>query len=189
MDETLFHTFAKVVLLKKDGVTEELCNKKYITHRPDMGDVYMYDQFRDSDYFVKTSRPMEWLRHAEVTRNLKNAECVVITGRGNFDDNQRVINHFHAHGFMIEPENFHCVGDDEEATNTAHAKSRKIDQLLDNPHYWMQGWQNYNTVVMYDDHPANLIYLQYLSKEHKYAYVNFNGYLINGSECKRYPND
>jgi len=58
IDMTLFYTFAKIMVMKDGKKVRELDNQEYNSYELKDGEDYDFHQFRDADFFRKTSIPI-----------------------------------------------------------------------------------------------------------------------------------
>ena len=58
IDETLFHTKAKVGVVKDGKVIRMLDNQEFNTYKRKKGETYDYGQFANAEVFRKTSTPI-----------------------------------------------------------------------------------------------------------------------------------
>ncbi len=91
IDDTLFHTTAKI-LVKKDGkVVKELDNKEFNQYILKPGEEFDFHQFKSAEKFHKESKPIARML-AKAKMILKNSlnnpksKVIIVTARGDFDD-------------------------------------------------------------------------------------------------------
>ena len=58
IDETLFHTKAKVQVIKEDKILRILDNQQYNSYRLKKGESFNYGQFKSAKIFKETSTPI-----------------------------------------------------------------------------------------------------------------------------------
>lgn len=157
VDETLFHTEAKVKLIGKDGNVRILTSEQFndIKNHQGPGERLDLSEFTDAKLFHDTSKPIEnmWRTAQDILEGIGHrpgSRVVVITARENFDDFGMFVETFHKHGLDISEENFFTVGGAEN-------KKTKILELLQDG--------NYTEARMFDDHQPNLVDFLSLSEE------------------------
>jgi len=108
IDETLFHTFAKILVLdeKTGRLIRELDNQEFNTYKLKPGEKYDFHEFKDAKMFRKTSiaipktigRIKRMLQHID----RRESSIVFLTARGTFDNQQEFMKTFKEHGIPIE---------------------------------------------------------------------------------------
>ena len=58
IDDTLFHTTAKIAVMKDGKKVKELTNKQFNTYKLKAGEKFDFKQFKDADKFYKESQPI-----------------------------------------------------------------------------------------------------------------------------------
>jgi len=165
VDETLFHTKAKVKLIGKDGNVRILTSEQFNDLKNHRGPDERLDlsEFTNAKLFYDTSKPVEtmWRTAQDILEGIGHrpgSRVVVITAREDFDDFGMFVETFHKHGLDISEENFFTVGGAEN-------KKTKIRELLKDG--------NYTEARMFDDHHPNLADFLELSKEPGFDHILF----------------
>ena len=90
IDETLFHTEAKVQVLKEGNIVKILDNQKYNSYKLKEGESFDYGQFKSAKIFKETSTPIaKVIKRAKriihfATR--KGSKVIIVTARQDMDD-------------------------------------------------------------------------------------------------------
>lgn len=163
IDETVFRTFAKILVMKDGKVVRELDNMQFNSYVLKDGESYDFKQFRDAELFRKTSIPIPQTvnRIKRMLSNIKaqdsGSKIVFLTARSDFDDKATFLKTFKDHGIdMSRPDVFV-----ERAGNinvgTVDAAKKKI--MME---YIKTG--EYRRVRLLDDHKPNLRALKDIEK-------------------------
>ena len=59
IDETTFHTYAKVGVYKNGKKVRDLDNQQFNTYELQPGESFNFDEFKSSEVFNKTSKPID----------------------------------------------------------------------------------------------------------------------------------
>lgn len=161
VDETLFHTKARVHVKKDGNVVRSLTNREYNTDVLNPGEHYDFGEFKDAKYFRETSEPIEPVLK-RVNRILHNIELgkrpsdvVILTARSHFDNQEEFKNAFRDHGVWIDEVDIKTVGGDPGAV-----PDKKKNEVR---RYLASG--KYSRARMFDDSIANLKAFKSLEKE------------------------
>lgn len=168
LDQTLFDTKAQVKIKHLDSdVPVYMDSHTYVQHQYDMSK-YSYDfsEFRDPDFFVETSTPIELMRQWFLCHN-SNRTVIVVTGRTSFiPDNQKVYQHIKK---VMNPHfdfDFFTVGDSIDGKivkDTSAAKALFLKNFLDNSKTF------FNYFHIFDDNQKNIdAMVDEISKHPKY---------------------
>ena len=178
IDDTLFHTTAKVGVKSASGQTRTLSNADYNTDTRKPGEQYDYSEFRSADKFSKESKPISKMLgklnsiHANVKKS-PGSKVIINTARSDFDDKDKFLNTFKKHGVDIDDIHVHRAGNIESDEPVAAKKSMAIKHHLDS--------NKYRHATLYDDSKPNLDH--FLSLKAEYPHMKFNAYHVqpNGS--------
>ena len=181
VDETLFHTTAKVRVMRGDKHVESLSNSDYNTHELPDGHHYDFSEFRSAEKFAKESKP-----NARVLTKMKNlhskakevgGKVIINTARADFDDKDKFLDKFRKHDVDIDDIHVHRAGNLKTKGTVAEKKTSIIrDQI-------QKG--NYSHVSLYDDSEHNLKAFLGLKKE--YPHIRFNAHHVKpDGKFKRY---
>lgn len=155
VDETMFKTFAKI-LVKKDGkVVRELDNMQYNSDILMDGEEYDYGQFRDAAFFRKTSIPIPQTFNrikrmiSQIKLNDSGSKIVFLTARGAFKDLTEFKHAFKDHGVDIDGKTVDVSFMPEGSKMSVDAdKKRRILEYISSGEY--------RRVRLIDDHKPNL---------------------------------
>lgn len=171
IDETVFHTFAMIHVLKNGHIIKKLNNKEFNTYQLQEGESFDFSEFRDSTIFYKTSIPI--LNIMKLVRNyIKNNDKVIfLTAREDFNDKNIFLETFRKYNVDIDKSNVYVerTGNLKWIQKIADRKKETIKKYLSN---------QYSEVKMYDDDILNLLtFKEYLSKLN----YNFNAIHVSGN--------
>ena len=105
IDETLFHTEAKVQVSKEGKIVKILDNQQYNSYRLKKGESFNYGQFKSAKIFKETSTPIaKVIKRAKriihfATR--KGSKVIIVTARQDMDDKKIFKEAFKAQGIDI----------------------------------------------------------------------------------------
>ena len=105
IDETLFHTKAKVQVSKGGEIVRILDNQQYNSYRLKKGESFNYGQFKSAKIFKETSTPIaKVIKRAKriiyfATR--KGSKVIIVTARQDMDDKKIFKEAFKAQGIDI----------------------------------------------------------------------------------------
>lgn len=172
IDDTLFHTTAKVHV-KKDGKTvDKLSSAEYNSHSLPPGHEYDYHEFHSAHKFNTESKPVHRMMdkmkgiHASVKAK-GNGKVIMNTARQDFDDKHKFLDTFRQHGVDIDDIHVHRAGN-IKGMSVGQAKNEVIRKHLNTG--------NYTHVSLYDDSIENLNHFKELEKEH--PNVKFKAYHV-----------
>jgi hypothetical protein len=155
IDETMFRTFAKV-LVKKDGkVVKELDNQQFNSYNLKDGEEFDFKQFRDAELFRSTSIPIKSsvnrikkMLH-QIEKMDSKSKVIFLTARADFDDKKTFLDTFRDHGIKIDSPNVYIERTGNMKTGTIDGNKKKVMMK-----YIKTG--EYRRVRLIDDHLPNL---------------------------------
>ena len=173
IDDTLFHTTARVHVKKGGKTVATLSNSEYNTHQLPPGHEYDYSEFKSAHKFDTESKPVHRMmdKLKGVHSSIKGRGRVILnTARQDFDDKHRFLDTFRKHGVDIDDIHVHRAGNiaRDQGLTVAQAKNEVIRKHLNTG--------NYTHVNLYDDSKENLNHFLELSKEH--PNVKFKAYHV-----------
>lgn len=172
IDETLFHTKAKVKVVKGGKVVRELDNQEFNTYQRKDGEEYDFGQFKNAEYFRKTSVPVVRMieKAKAIVKAKKNphSRAIICTARADFDDKDMFLQTFRDHGLPIDQMHVERAGN-LGIDSSAEAKKVVFRKYLNT--------QNYVKARLYDDAMSNLKAFLDLKKE--YPNVEFESWFVN----------
>lgn len=179
IDETLFHTYAKILVIKDGEIVRELDNQEFNHYKLKQGEEYDFGQFRDGEFFRRTSKPNIKIlqRIPYILKNIKGRDSKVIflTARARPDNEKDAKKFEHLMRETFKDHGIFIKNIDIIMTAGSENKKRYIDDYLK---------QGYQRIRLYDDHDGNL--RDFLSLRSKYPNVEFTAFKVkeNGSYSK-----
>jgi hypothetical protein len=180
IDDTLFRTNTKI-LVKKDGKqVRELTPAEYNLDKLSSGEEYDFSQFRSSEIFFRTAKPIDMVfktakRILSKFAGFSNKKVTIITARDDLDDKNLFLKTFKKYGFNIDRVFVHRAGKLNISGPAAKAKITS-DELKNG---------KYSIVRMFDDHSGNLDAFLNLNKE--FPNTKFEAFFVDETgNIKRY---
>lgn len=171
IDETLFHTKAKVQVVKEGKVIRALDNQQYNSYQLKQGESFDYGQFRSAKIFKETSTPIaKVIKRAKriihfATR--KGSKVIIVTARQDMDDKILFKQTFKDHGIdigRVYVERAGNVGKEKVSENKVVIFKKYLDT------------KRYARIRLFDDDKNNLN--AFLSLKNEYPNVDFSGYQV-----------
>ncbi|MBP5694816.1 MAG: hypothetical protein J6X03_05220 [Bacilli bacterium] len=183
IDETTFHTYAKVGVYDRNGkLIRKLDNQQFNTYNLKDGEHFDFEEFQDSKVFHKTSEPIEpivkKIQNAvdSIKRNGLNDKVIFLTARSDFNDKELFLKTFRANGIDVDDASVY-IERSGNLTNISSVADRKKYVILK---YLQSG--EYTRVRMIDDDVNNLKTFMLLGRE-----INRGKYKVKDAVMKRYP--
>jgi hypothetical protein len=171
IDDTLFHTTAKVHVKKDDKVIHALTNQEFNTYKLKDGEEFDFGEFKSAKLFKQTSTPIGKMiakAKAILKRAVpKGSKVIMATARSDFDDRDTFLDTFRAHGIDIDK------------IHVERAGNLNLGSPAKNKKYIFQKYLKtglYKRARLFDDSKQNLNSFMSLSK--KYPDVTFDAYLV-----------
>ena len=163
IDDTLFHTTAKIIIKKGDKVVKKITSAEYNTYQLGKGESVDFSEFSDAKKFYKESRPItKMLDKAKAiladTKKHPNNKVIIITARPDLDDRETFLNTFKRYGFDISKVRVERAG---KIIGMSAAQSKAI--II----YNYLNTKQFNKVRLFDDSINNLKAFLRLEKEFK----------------------
>jgi hypothetical protein len=180
VDDTLFHTTAKIRVMKGDKVVQSLSNSEYNTHELPEGHHYDYSEFRSAEKFdtesVPNQRMLEKMRRLHDRAKENGGRVIINTARADFDDKDRFLDAFRKQNVDIDNIHVYRAGNSGEGT-VAQRKTQIIrDQLSKG---------DYTHVSLHDDSEENLNH--FLALKDEFPHVKFVAHHVKpDGKSKRY---
>ena len=172
IDETLFHTKAKVAVVKDGKVVRMLDNQEFNTYKRKDGEEYDFREFKSAEVFRKTSTPIVRMinKAKAIVKAKKNAhsKAIIVTARADFDDKEMFLQTFRDHGLPIDQMHVERSGN-LGIDSPAEAKKVVFRKYLNT--------QNYIKTRLYDDAMSNL--KAFLELQQEYPHIKFEAYFVN----------
>lgn len=176
IDETIFHTYAKINVVKNNKIVKKLTNQEFNTYKLKQGESFDFSEFRDSSVFYKTSKPINHILNLAkryVNKLSEKDKLIFLTAREDFNDKQKFLQTFRKYGLNIDHPNVYVErsGNLQNIKSIADRKTVTIEKYLKT--------KMYKNIKMYDDSLKNLQEFNKLQK--KYNEYNFNAIQIIGN--------
>jgi hypothetical protein len=171
IDETLFHTTAKIGVIREGKLVRKLSNTEFNNYKLKPGEAFDYKEFADSEKFYKESRPVRKMmdKAKAIVRNVERhprSKVVIITARNNFNDKKRFLDTFRKHGFAIDKVRVERAGRIEGEFIPAFKKAIIIRNYLRT--------KQFSRVRLFDDSMSNLN--EFLKLKREFPQVMFEAY-------------
>lgn len=172
IDETLFHTKAKIKVIKDGKVVRELDNQQFNTYKLADGESFDFGQFRSAKIFSETSTPIERMinKARAIVKAKKNphSRAIIVTARADFDNKRMFLQTFRKHGIAIDKMHVERAGNLGLGSSAANKKVVFRRYL---------NTKNYIKTRLYDDDMSNL--KAFLSLQEEYPNVKFEAWFVN----------
>ena len=153
IDETIFHTHAKVYVKKGNKIVKKLNNQEFNTYQLQPGEQFDFKEFRDADLFAETSTIITPTL-AKIKAQAKNAfkkgsTMALLTARSRFKDMATFKEKFERYGIPVVQMDINFAGDiSQQAGSVAEAKKQIVEEYLSHGEY--------DTARLVDDNMENL---------------------------------
>ena len=169
IDDTLFHTTAKIKVVKDGKVIRTLTNQEFNNYQLQPGEEFDFGEFRDAKKFAQESEPIEHMMdELKTILDHSKGTVIMLTARADFDDKETFLKTFTDHGIDMSRIHVHRAGNLPGDAIPAEKKAVWVRRYLDTG--------KYNQVSLYDDSMSNLRVFKSLKKE--YPDVDFDAYYI-----------
>jgi len=174
IDDTLFHTTAKISVIKNGRVSRELTNQQFNSYQLRPGEQFDFSQFSDSEKFFRESTPISKMfnKAKAIVRNVQdkpNSKVVIITARNNFQDKNKFLATFRKYGFNIDKVRIERAGRIEGEMIPAFKKAIIIRNYLNT--------KEFSRVRLFDDSMSNL--KEFLKLKREFPNVMFEAFFAN----------
>jgi len=105
IDDTTFHTFAMIQVIKDGAVIKKMNNQEFNAYTLGPGESFDFSEFKDADIFYKTSKPIRSMLAKLKAMMEHNAKVVFLTARADFDNKDRFLELFKSFG--MNPDKFY----------------------------------------------------------------------------------
>jgi hypothetical protein len=172
IDDTLFHTTAKINVVKDGKVTQTLTNQEFNNYELDDGEEFDFGEFRNAEKFRQESEPIgPMLDELKTILDHTRGKVIMLTARADFDDKDTFLQTFADHGIDMSKIHVHRAGNLPGKEGPADKKAVWVRRYLDTG--------KFNQVSLYDDSTTNLRVFKQLEQE--YPDVKFDAYHITGN--------
>jgi len=172
IDDTLFHTFAKIKVMKDGKEVESLTNQEFNVYKLKDGEKFDFGQFKDAENFRKTSKPItKMINKANAiiaNANKAGSKVIIMTARADFDDKETFLQTFKDHGMDIS--NVYIERSGNFGSNNSSAKNKRF--LF---HKYLRGGK-FARVRFFDDALSNITMFKALEKQ--YPNISFEAYHV-----------
>jgi hypothetical protein len=173
IDETLFHTTAKILVKRGDETVRSLTNQEFNTYSLKPGESFDFAEFGNAEKFYSESRPIH--RMLDKAKRILNSikinplnKVIIVTARANFDNKERFLDTFRAHGLDIDQIRV------ERAGNITDIKSTAVKKYVIIRNYAATG--QFSRVKLFDDSMENLVVFLKLRQE--FPEIIFEAYFV-----------
>lgn len=172
IDETLFHTFSLIYVMKDGKIVKKLNNQEFNTYKLHDGESFDFREFRDAKKFRDTSKPIErmFAKAQAILTNVKKtpgSRVILLTARADFDDKKVFLQTFRDHGLDID--SIYVERGGNLKGSPADNKVKILQQHIDT--------HKYKRVRLFDDAESNL--KAFLAMKEKNKDVQFFAYLVD----------
>ncbi len=173
IDDTLFHTTAKIKVINNGQVVRTLSNQEFNNYQLQPGEEFDFGEFRSAEKFAKESEPIKPMINTlkRILDRAANTKVIMLTARADFDDKDKFLNTFEKYGIDMSRVHVHRAGNLPGDETPAHKKA-----------VWVRKYLNtgkYNRVNLIDDSMSNLRVFKSLEKE--YPQIDFDAYFVKPS--------
>ncbi len=138
VDDTLFHTKARIKVIKDGEVIRFLSSSEYNDFKLGAGQSFDYSEFRCSKTFAETSKPIQpivntLIRHQKKVMRCPLSRTIIVTAREDFNCRDTLVEFFQRHGIDIDNEVYvERSGNLSKQFKWSTAESKKVvfDQYL-----------------------------------------------------------
>lgn len=169
IDETLFHTTAKITVMKDGKPIKALTNWEFNTYKLGNGESFDFGEFKNAQKFNQESRPIRPMlaKLKAIINSSRDGRIIFLTAREDFDDKEVFLDTFRKYGIDMNRVYVHRAGNLKTGT-IAEKKVKIIDSYLETGVY--------GRVRLYDDSEKNIV--EFLAMKKNYSEIDFEGYLV-----------
>ena len=170
IDDTLFHTTAKIKVVKDGKVIKSLTNQEFNNYKLQSGEDFDFGEFRSAEKFNKESKPIKPMieKLKNILSNTGNSKVIMLTAREDFDNRDLFLSTFAKYGIDMSRVHVHRAGN--LPGNAIPAEKKAI---------WVRRYLNtgkFNRVSLYDDSMSNLRVFN--SLRHEYPNIAFQAIFV-----------
>lgn len=176
IDDTLFHTTAKIAVTKDGKKIKELTNQEFNTYKLGSGEEFDFSQFKDAVKFNSESKPIGRMldKAKAILRNIENkpnSKVIIVTARSNFDNKELFLDTFRKHGFDMSKIRVERAGNITDISDVAFKKVIIIRNYLRT--------KQFSRVRLFDDSMTNL--KAFLKLKSEFPEVKFEAYFAKSN--------
>jgi hypothetical protein len=180
IDDTLFHTTAKIAVIKNGKKIKDLTNQEFNTYKLGADEKFDFGEFRDAAKFNKESKPIGRMldKAKAILKNSENnplSRVIIVTARNDFDNKEVFLNTFRKHGFDIDKVRVERAGKITDVHDVAFKKVIIIKNYLNT--------KRFKRVRLFDDSMANL--RAFLKLRTEFPMVKFEAFFANSDGSVR----
>ena len=170
IDDTLFHTTAKIKVMKDGKEVRTLTNQEFNNYNLQPGEEFDFGEFRSAEKFAKESEPIKPMINTlkRILNRAANTKVIMLTARADFDDKNKFLDTFTKYGIDMSQIHVHRAGNLPGDEPPAYKKAIWVRKYLNTG--------NYKAVWLYDDSRSNLSVFKDLKTE--YPDVNFHAVYV-----------
>lgn len=172
IDDTLFHTFAMIKVMKNGKEIKQLTNQEFNIYKLKPGESFDFGQFKDAATFRKTSKPITKMvnkaRAIISNANKAGSKVIIMTARADFNDKKEFLQTFRDHGIDIDSVYVERAGNFGSGNSSAKNKRFLFHKYLRSG--------NYARVRFFDDALSNVTMFKSLQKH--YPDISFEAYHV-----------
>lgn len=180
IDETVFHSFAKVIVRNKHTgkIVDELPNDEFNSHVLGDDEEYDFSQFRDAKLFKVSSKVINSTLR-ELKRQFNKGNMIIfLTARSDMDNNATFKDTFRQVGIRVNDKRVRF----ELAGNLKYGPIPQRKMYIIGR--YLKKFKQVEEVNIYDDHKENVRILDQVARN--YPDVRFNKYLIKNGKIIDY---
>jgi hypothetical protein len=173
IDGTLVHSSAKVKVMHGKKHVQSLDHSEYNTHVLKPGHHYDYSEFRSSEKFHNTAKPIRHMIsklrsiHHQVKDNPKH-KIILNTARADFDDKNKFLKALKDKGIDSDSIHVERAGNDHSQIPIGEKKAKIVSKHLSTG--------KYTNTSLYDDDENNLKH--FLKLKEKHPNVSFHAFHV-----------
>lgn len=173
IDDTLFHTTAKINVMKDGKAVRSLTNQEFNNYQLQPGEEFDFGEFRSAEKFAKESEPIKPMINTlkRILKRASNTKVIMLTARADFDDKNKFLDTFTKYGIDMSQIHVHRAGNLPGDEAPAYKKAVWVRKYLSTG--------KYNRVNLIDDSMTNLKVFKDLKKE--FPHVDFDAYFVHPS--------
>jgi hypothetical protein len=183
IDETLFSTNALIYVVKDGTVIKKLTNAEFNTYSLAEGETFDFREFKDSELFSNTSKPIETMINKVVAmfKNISAAgsEMYLLTARGDFNDKDKFLEFLRSYNIKvghIKDGHIHVIRAGNEPGSSAMRKQTIIRDFLQT--------EKYERVRLYDDAKSNLT--AFIALKDEFPSVTFEAFIVDHGKVSKF---